>query len=121
MDTRYTDTCYTDTRCTRYEIHGKQESLIKRYTDRLGEIVTGEVYQIWRNELLLHDDEGNDLTIPKAQQIPKDFFKKGDTVRAVVTGVEQRGAKANIILSRTAPEFVERLFEIEVPLSLIHI
>tara|TARA_B100000989_G_scaffold287119_1_gene256431 strand:+ start:1526 stop:2764 length:1239 start_codon:yes stop_codon:yes gene_type:complete len=95
------------------ELH--RDELIKRYTDRLGEIVTGEVYQIWRNELLLHDDEGNDLTIPKSQQIPKDFFKKGDTVRAVVTGVEQRGAKANIILSRTAPEFVERLFEIEVP------
>ena len=95
------------------ELH--RDELIKRYTDRLGEIVTGEVYQIWRNELLLHDDEGNDLTIPKAQQIPKDFFKKGDTVRAVVTGVEQRGSKANIILSRTAPEFVERLFEIEVP------
>ena len=77
--------------------------------------MTGDVYQIWRNELLLHDDEGNDLVIPKSEQIPKDFFKKGDTVRAVVIGVEQRGIKANIMLSRTAPEFVERLFEIEVP------
>ena len=95
------------------ELH--RDELIKRYSDRIGEIVTGEVYQIWRNELLLHDDEGNDLVIPKSQQIPKDFFKKGDTVRAVVTGVEERGNKANIILSRTAPEFVERLFELEVP------
>ena len=95
------------------ELH--RDELIKRYSDRIGEIVTGEVYQIWRNELLLHDDEGNDLVIPKSQQIPKDFFKKGDTVRAVVTGVEERGSKANIILSRTAPEFVERLFELEVP------
>ena len=89
------------------ELH--RDELIKRYSDRIGEIVTGEVYQIWR------DDEGNDLVIPKSQQIPKDFFKKGDTVRAVVTGVEERGSKANIILSRTAPEFVERLFELEVP------
>ena len=95
------------------ELH--RDELIKRYSDRIGEIVTGEVYQIWRNELLLHDDEVNDLVIPKSQQIPKDFFKKGDTVRAVVTGVEERGNKANIILSRTAPEFVERLFELEVP------
>tara|TARA_B100000242_G_C43053316_1_gene492333 strand:- start:2890 stop:4128 length:1239 start_codon:yes stop_codon:yes gene_type:complete len=95
------------------ELH--RDELIKRYSDRIGEIVTGEVYQIWRNELLLHDDEGNDLVIPKSEQIPKDFFKKGDTVRAVVIGVEQRGIKANIMLSRTAPEFVERLFEIEVP------
>ena len=95
------------------ELH--RDELVKRYSDRIGEIVTGEVYQIWRNELLLHDDEGNDLVIPKSQQIPKDFFKKGDTVRAVVTGVEERGSKANIILSRTAPEFVERLFELEVP------
>lgn len=98
------------------KIHDQhRDELMKRYADRIGEIVTGEVYQIWRNEILLHDDEGNDLVLPKSEQIPKDFFKKGDTVRAVIQAVDQRNNKAQIVLSRVAPEFIERLFEMEVP------
>ena len=98
------------------KIHDQhRDELIKRYSDRIGEIVTGEVYQIWRNEILLHDDEGNDLVLPKSEQIPKDFFKKGDSVRAVIHAVEERNNKAQIVLSRIAPEFIERLFEMEVP------
>ena len=92
-----------------------KEETMKKYNDRLGEIIHGEVYQIWRNEILLHDDEGTDLVLPKSEQIQKDFFKKGDTVRAIIQKVEERGNKAQIILSRTDPEFVERLFEMEVP------
>ncbi len=92
-----------------------RDELMKRYEDRIGEIIHGEVYQIWRNEILLQDDEGNDLSLPRSEQIPKDFFKKGDTVRAVIKNVELKNNKANIILSRIAPEFVERLFEQEVP------
>jgi len=92
-----------------------RDELMKRYEERVGEIIHGEVYQIWRNEILLQDDEGNDLSLPRTEQIPKDFFKKGDTVRAVIKSVELKNNKANIILSRIAPEFVERLFEQEVP------
>lgn len=92
-----------------------KDEIMRRYNDRIGEIVHGEVYQIWRNEILLHDDEGNDLVLPKSEQIPKDFFKKGDTVRAIIQRVEERGNKAQIVLSRIAPEFIERLFEMEVP------
>jgi N utilization substance protein A len=92
-----------------------RDELMKRYEERIGEIIHGEVYQIWRNEILLQDDEGNDLSLPKSEQIPKDFFKKGDTVRAVIKEVALKNNKANIILSRVAPAFVERLFEQEVP------
>ncbi|MEE2953664.1 MAG: transcription termination factor NusA [Bacteroidota bacterium] len=92
-----------------------REDIMKKYNDRLGEIIHGEVYQIWRNEILLHDDEGTDLVLPRSEQIPKDFFKKGDTVRAIIQRVEERGNKAQIVLSRTDPEFIERLFEMEVP------
>lgn len=92
-----------------------RDDLMKRYEERVGDIIHGEVYQIWRNEILLQDDEGNDLSLPRTEQIPKDFFKKGDTVRAVIKSVELKNNKANIILSRIAPEFVERLFEQEVP------
>jgi len=81
----------------------------------VGEIVHAEVYQIWRNEILLQDDEGNDLSLPKEEQIPKDFFKKGESVRAVIKEVTLKNNKANIILSRIAPEFIMRLFEQEVP------
>ena len=91
-----------------------RDELMKRYEERVGDIIHGEVYQIWRNEILLQDDEGNDLSLPRTEQIPKDFFKKGDTVRAVIKSVELKNNKANIILSRIAPEFVERLFEQEV-------
>ena len=92
-----------------------RDELMKRYEERIGDIIHGEVYQIWRNEILLQDDEGNDLSLPRSEQIPKDFFKKGDTVRAVIKSVELKNNKANIVLSRIAPEFVERLFEQEVP------
>ena len=92
-----------------------RDELMKRYEERIGDIIHGEVYQIWRNEILLQDDEGNDLSLPRSEQIPKDFFKKGDNVRAVIKSVELKNNKANIILSRIAPEFVERLFEQEVP------
>lgn len=92
-----------------------RDELMKRYEDRIGEIIHGEVYQIWRNEILLQDDEGNDLSLPKDQQIPKDFFKKGENVRAVIKEVTLKNNKANIVLSRVAPEFIMRLFEQEVP------
>lgn len=92
-----------------------RDELMRRYEDRIGEIINGEVYQIWRNEILLQDDEGNDLSLPKDEQIPKDYFKKGESVRAVIKEVNLKNNKANIVLSRIAPEFVMRLFEQEVP------
>jgi N utilization substance protein A len=92
-----------------------RDEILKKYEERVGEIVTGEVYQVWRNEILLQDDEGNDLILPKANQIPRDFFRKGETVKAVVLSAELKNNKALITLSRIAPEFVERLFETEVP------
>ena len=92
-----------------------RDELMKRYEARKGELIHGEVYQIWRNEILLQDDEGNDLSLPKSEQIPKDYFKKGESVRAVIKDVNLRNNKANIVLSRIAPEFIERLFEQEVP------
>ena len=92
-----------------------RDEILKKYQERVGEIVTGEVYQVWRNEILLQDDEGNDLILPKANQIPRDFFRKGETVKAVVLSAELKNNKALITLSRIAPEFVERLFETEVP------
>ena len=92
-----------------------RDELMKRYEERIGEIIHGEVYQIWRNEILLQDDEGNDLSLPKLEQIPRDYFKKGESVRAVIKEVSLKNNKANIVLSRIAPEFIERLFEQEVP------
>ena len=93
----------------------EKDSLYKKYSQRVGEIITGEVYQVWKREILLLDDEGNELILPKQEQIPSDYFKKGDTVRAVVSKVEMRNNNPMVILSRTAPEFLERLFEMEVP------
>ena len=92
-----------------------RDKILKKYSERVGEIVSGEVYQVWRNEILLQDDEGNDLILPKANQIPRDFFRKGETVKAVVISAEMKNNKALILLSRIAPEFIERLFESEVP------
>ena len=92
-----------------------RDEILKKYAERVGEIVTGEVYQVWRNEILLQDDEGNDLILPKANQIPRDFFRKGETVKAVILSAELKNNKALITLSRIAPEFIERLFETEVP------
>lgn len=93
----------------------EKENEFKKYKDRIGEIITGEVYQIWKKEILILDDEDIELILPKSEQIPSDFFRKGDTVRAVVLKVEMRNNNPVIILSRTSPIFLERLFEAEVP------
>lgn len=93
----------------------EKSSVYLKYKDRTGDIVTGEVYQIWKREILVLDDEGNELILPKAEQIPSDYFRKGDTLRAVVVAVEMRNSNPLIILSRTSPMFLERLFELEVP------
>ncbi len=93
----------------------EKDEIFKNYKDRIGEIVTGEVYQVWKKETLILDDDGNELILPKTEQIPADYFKKGDTVRAVVLMVEMQNSNPRIIISRTAPEFLQRLFELEVP------
>jgi len=93
----------------------EKDHLYNKYKERVGEIITGEVYQIWKRETLILDDESNELILPKDQQIKTDFFKKGDNVRAVVWKVEMRNNTPVVILSRTAPEFLEKLFEQEVP------
>ncbi len=93
----------------------KKNNLVKKYADRVGDIINGEVYQIWKKEILLLDDEGNELIMPKSEQIPSDFFKKGEAVRAVVKKVEMRNNSPIIVLSRTHPSFLEKLLEIEVP------
>jgi N utilization substance protein A len=93
----------------------EKDEIFRKYKDRVGEIVTGEVYQVWKKETLVLDDEGNELLLPKSEQIPADYFKKGDTVKAVVDKVEMLNANPKIIISRTAPEFLQRLFEMEVP------
>ncbi len=93
----------------------ERDHIYSKYKERVGEIITGEVYQIWKRETLVLDDEGNELIMPKDQHIKTDFFKKGDTVRAVVWKVEMRNNSPVVLLSRTAPEFLEKLFEQEVP------
>ncbi|MFT4522453.1 MAG: N utilization substance protein A [Bacteroidia bacterium] len=93
----------------------EKDELFNKYKDRVGEIIVGEVYQIWKRELMILDDEGNELILPKTDMISRDFFKKGDTVRAVVLRVEMSNNNPRIILSRTEPIFLERLFELEVP------
>ncbi len=93
----------------------EKESLFKKYKEKEGDIVSGEVYQIWKKEILIMDDEGNELIMPRTEQIPSDFFKKGDTIRAVVSKVDMNGTTPVITLSRTSPLFLERLFEMEVP------
>lgn len=93
----------------------EKDAIYKKYKDRIGEIITGEVYQIWKKEILILDDEGNELILPKSEQIPSDFFKKGDSARAVVIKVDLRNGSPVVILSRTSPVFLERLFELEVP------
>ena len=89
----------------------EKDNIFKKYKDRVGDIVTGEVYQIWKKELLVLDDEGNELILPRTEQIPSDFFKKGDTLRAVVDKVEMKNNKPLVLLSRVSPVFLERLFE----------
>jgi len=93
----------------------EKDEIFKKYKDRVGEIVTGEVYQVWKKETLVLDDEGNELLLPKTEQIPADYFKKGDNVKAVVSKVDMLNSNPKIIISRTAPEFLQRLFEQEVP------
>jgi len=93
----------------------KKNILIKKYEDRVGDIVSGEVYQVWKKEVLLLDEEGNEMLLPKSEQIPTDYFKKGETVRGVVKKVELKNNQAVIIISRTSPSFLEKLLEIEVP------
>jgi N utilization substance protein A len=93
----------------------EKDNLYKVYKERIGEIMTGEVYQVWKKEIMVLDDEGNELILPKSEQIPSDYFKKGESIRAVVAKVDMRNSSPVIILSRAAPEFLERLFELEVP------
>jgi len=93
----------------------EKDEIFKKYKDRVGEIVTGEVYQVWKKETLVLDDEGNELLLPKTEQIPADYFKKGDSVKAIVYKVDMLNSNPKIIISRTAPEFLQRLFELEVP------
>jgi N utilization substance protein A len=93
----------------------ERDNLYQKYKDQVGEIVTGEVYQVWSREALIMDKDDNELVMPKSEQIPKDRFRKGDTVRAVVHRVEVINGTPKIILSRAAPAFLERLFELEVP------
>ncbi|MCQ2227050.1 MAG: transcription termination factor NusA [Bacteroidales bacterium] len=93
----------------------EKDNIYQLYKDRIGQIVVGEVYQTWKREVLVRDEEGNDLILPKSEQIPSDFFRKGDTLRAVVVRVEIKNNNPLIILSRISPVFLERLFESEVP------
>lgn len=93
----------------------QKSALYDKYVDIVGQIVSGEVYQVWKKEILVLDDEGNEMLLPKTEQIPNDRFKKGDTVRAVVLRVDNKNNNPKIYLSRTAPEFLQRLFELEVP------
>ncbi|HEY0057906.1 MAG TPA: transcription termination factor NusA [Flavisolibacter sp.] len=93
----------------------KKNVLAKKYEDRTGEIINAEVYQVWKKEILLLDEEGNELILPKSEQIPQDYFKKGESIRAVVKKVDMKNNTPVIILSRTAPDFLAKLLEIEVP------
>ncbi|MBZ0244247.1 MAG: transcription termination factor NusA, partial [Bacteroidales bacterium] len=93
----------------------EKDNVYQKYKEKVGEIVTGEVYQAWRREILVLDDEGIELILPKGEMIPTDFYKKGDTLRAVVLKVEMRNGTPYIILSRTSEIFLQRLFEGEVP------
>ncbi len=93
----------------------EKEGIYKKYKDRVGEIISGEVHQVWKKELLILDEDGNELVLPKSEQIPSDFYKKGDSLTAVVARVEMRNNTPIVILSRTSPLFLERLFEREVP------
>ena len=93
----------------------EHDTLYNQYKDRVGEIVIAEVYQVWKRELLLLDDDGNELLLPKQEQIPGDFFRKGESVRAVISRVDNANNNPKIYLSRTSPEFLRRLMEAEVP------
>lgn len=93
----------------------KKNALVKKYGDRIGEIISAEVYQVWKKEVLLLDEEGNELILPKSEQIPQDYFKKGENVRSVIARVDMKNNSPVIILSRTSHLFLAKLLEIEVP------
>lgn len=93
----------------------QKENLFHQYSDMVGEIVNAELYQIWKKEMLLMDEDGNELYLPKSEQIPSDFYRKGDSVRAVIAAVDNKNNNPKITLSRTSPIFLQRLFELEVP------
>jgi N utilization substance protein A len=93
----------------------EKSEIYNKYKEKVGDVINAEVYQVWKKEIMLLDDEGNELILPKTEQIPSDFFKKGDTVKAVVSKVEMKGGTPSIVVSRTSPAFLERLFEMEVP------
>ena len=93
----------------------QKENLYLRYSDMLGHVVSGELYQVWKREMLLLDEDGNELYLPKQNQIPSDYYRKGDTVRGVVVQVDNKNQNPKIILSRTSPLFLQRLFEQEIP------
>lgn len=93
----------------------EKDELFRKYSDRIGEIVSGEVYQIWKKEIMVLDDEGNELILPKSEMIPADFYKKGETLKAIVHEVSMINGSPKIILSRTSPVFLEKLMELEVP------
>ena len=93
----------------------EKAALFEKYSEKVGEIISGEVYQVWKKEVLVRDDEGNDLVLPKSEQIPNDFYRKGDPIKAIVKSVEMNNNQPRIILSRTDNQFLERLFEQEVP------
>ena len=93
----------------------EHDSLYNKYKDRVGQVISGEVYQVWKREVLIVDDENNELILPKSEQIPADVYRKGETVRAVILRVDNENNNPKIILSRTAPIFLQRLLEAEVP------
>jgi N utilization substance protein A len=93
----------------------EKDGIYKKYKDKIGEIITAEVYQVWKKEILALDEDGNELILPKNEQIPSDYYKKGDHVKAVVARVDMRNGVPLIVLSRTSPKFLEKLFEMEVP------
>ncbi len=93
----------------------EKAALFEKYSEKVGEIITGEVYQVWKKEVLVRDDEDNDLVLPKSEQIPNDFYRKGDAIKAIVKSVEMNNNQPRITLSRTDNQFLERLFEQEVP------
>ena len=93
----------------------KKNALVQKYADRVGDIINAEVYQVWKKEVLLLDEDGNELILPKSEQIPADYFKKGESIRSVIKKVELKNNNPVIILSRTHPSFLAKLLEIEVP------
>ncbi|MCI7781299.1 MAG: transcription termination factor NusA [Bacteroidales bacterium] len=93
----------------------EHETLYNKYKDRVGELITAEVYQVWKSETLLVDSDHNDLLLPKSQQIPRDFYRKGENIRAVIYNVDNANGNPKIYVSRTSPEFLRCLLQLEIP------